>query len=153
MDCITEQLNIDYINGEFTKNIDLISKNEKENELTKIYVLIGIGYIYDKVLDEGIDALFSIFNNLNSYKNSYFIFVDNYSSYKRIMKEKWYDTVNNKSGIWIGKDVGIQTSIKIPNMKKCDASEDFNGVSYAIIDGEYSLMKCIGTHNEEGGQY
>ena len=153
VDCITEQLNIDYINGEFTKNIDLISKNEKENELTKIYVLIGIGYIYDKVLDEGIDALFSIFNNLNSYKNSYFIFVDNYSSYKRIMKEKWYDTVNNKSGIWIGKDVGIQTSIKIPNMKKCDASEDFNGVSYAIIDGEYSLMKCIGTHNEEGGQY
>ena len=118
MDCITEQLNIDYINGEFTKNIDLISKNEKENELTKIYVLIGIGYIYDKVLDEGIDALFSIFNNLNSYKNSYFIFVDNYSSYKRIMKEKWYDTVNNKSGIWIGKDVGIHTSHKNSKYEK-----------------------------------
>lgn len=150
VDCITEQLNIDYINGEFTANINKIKKDETENKLIKIYVLVGIGYVYDKVLDEGIEALFSIFNNLQSYKNSYFIFVDNYSSYKRVMREKWYSTINSNSGIWIGKDVDVQTAIKINNMKKCDSSEEFSGISYGIKDGEYFLMKCIGTHSEEG---
>ena len=153
VECITEQLAVDYINGEFTKNINQIKLQEKENQLTKIYILVGIGYIYDKVLDDGIEALFSIFNNINSYSNSYFIFIDNYSSYKRIMKEQWYKTINNESGIWIGKDVNVQTAIKINKMKKCDASEDFNGVGYSIDNGEYKLIKCIGTKNEEGGRY
>lgn len=153
IDCITEQNEFEYINGEFTKNINQIKKGEKDDKSIKIYLLVGIGYIYDKVLDEGIEALFRIFTNLDSYSTSYFIFLDNYSSYKRVMKEKWYISINNKSGIWIGKDVDIQTAIKINSLSKSDAIENFKGVAYAVDNSEYKLIKSIGVESEEGGNY
>lgn len=151
MDAITEDLGVEYSNGEFTKTINSIKTSEKEDDSTKVYILIGIGYIYDKVLDEGIDSLFSIFNNLDRYQNSYFIFIDNYTSYRKIMKEKWYSNVNNTSGMWIGKDIDIQSAIKTNNMTKSIASESFRGVGYKIDHSKCTLIKCIGT--EKKGEY
>lgn len=153
VDAISDDLGVEYSNGEFTKTINFIKNAEKEDSSTKIYLLIGIGYIYDKVLDEGINSLFSIFNNLEKYPNSYFIFIDNYTSYRKIMKEKWYKNVNNSYGIWVGKDVNIQTAIKIDNMTKSMSSESFNGVAYTIKDSKCTLIKCIGTDKKGGYDY
>ncbi len=150
---VTDEMGVDYANGEFTDNIKNIKQTERESNSITIYIIVGIGYIYDRVLDEGIESLFSIFSNLKSFPNSYFILIDNYSSYRNIMKEKWYEIINNKSGIWIGKDVEVQKIIKINNMTNSDAKEDFKGVAYTITNSQYTLMKCIGTEKEGGYNY
>lgn len=136
---------ISYTNNNFTEKLKSITDGDGSGNKT-IYLLIGIGYIYDKVLDEGVNHLFSIFNHLNDYPNSYFVFADNYSSYKRIMKEEWYTkSVNNKNGIWIGKGIENQKAISVDNLVPSDTSEDFQGLGYVIQDEKYQVMKCIGT--------
>lgn len=146
--CIGDSYGIDYISGEFTANISQIENESYEKSI--IYVLLGVGYIYDKVLDEGIDKLFSILNNLDNLPNKYFVFADNYSSYKRIMKEEWYNRiVDNKYGIWIGKGVEIQKAIKFNSMSLSDINEDFKGVAYVSNNETYQVIKCLGT--EDGG--
>ncbi|MCI9280071.1 MAG: type VII secretion protein EssC [Bacilli bacterium] len=136
---------ISYTNNNFTEKLKSITDGDG-NGNKKVYILIGIGYIYDKVLDEGVNHLFSIFNHLDDYPNSYFVFADNYSSYKRIMKEEWYSkSVNNKSGIWIGKGIDSQKAMEISNLATSDVNEDFQGLSYVINNEKYQVMKCIGT--------
>ena len=69
------------------------------------------------------------------------------------MAEKWYKNVNNNSGIWIGNGIDIQNAIKINNLSKTDASEDFKGVAYTIENNCYKLIKCNGTEDEGGDSY
>lgn len=145
VDSITDSTNFDYSNGNFTKAINLIRKTDKETKNKIIYILIGIGYIYDKVLDEGINALYEIFNNVDKYQNSYFVLIDNLSSYKRIMTETWYRNIKNTNGIWIGKNFEVQTAIKVDHILKSDANEEFNGLGYVVEDGKYRVIKLIGT--------
>ena len=144
---------VDCAKGEFTNNIMEIISNARIENKTFVYVFVGIGHIYDKVLDEGIDALFNVFSNINNYSNSYFIIADNYSSYKKTMKENWYlNNVNKSSGIWIGADVDTQIAIRFNNMSKADANDDFNGVCYVNFGDSYSVIKALGT-SKEGGSY
>lgn len=146
--CISDNYGLDYVSGEFTANISQIENESSEKSI--VYILLGVGYIYDKVLDEGIDKLFSILDNLNNLQNKHFIFADNYSSYKRIMKEDWYSKiVNNKSGIWIGKGVDIQNAIKFNSMSLSDVNENFKGLAYVSNNEIYHVIKSLGT--EDGG--
>lgn len=148
MDCITDNYGLDYVNGEFTANIEQIQFENCEKKV--VYVLLGVGYVYDKVLDEGIAKLFEIFSNLDNFPNRHFIFADNYSSYKRIMKEDWYkQAVDNSYGIWIGKSVEIQKAIKFSSMSLSDINEDFKGLAYVSNSQTYQVIKCLGT--EDGG--
>ena len=124
----------DYANGEFTNTINHIIENEKIESKQMIYVLIGIGRVYDKVLDEGIETLFKILNNVDSFKKSSFIIIDNYSIYRKV---------------WVGPDIDGQTAITIPNLSKSDANEEFNGIIYATDGKQYSVLKGIGSRPEE----
>lgn len=139
----------DYSNQDFTDTINRIIENEKTETKQMIYVLIGIGRVYDKVLDEGIETLFKILNNADSFKKSSFIIADNYSIYRKIMKEEWYQKVNTQVGVWVGADIESQTAITMPNLSKSDANEEFNGIIYASNGTEYSVLKGIGSRPEE----
>ena len=139
----------DYYNNQFTDAITSIITNEREETKQMIYVLIGIGRIHDKVLDEGIELLTKIFNNVEAFKKSSFILVDNYSAYRKITTEEWYKKVDPTKGIWVGADIGSQTIIKHPPITKADENEDFNGIVYAINTNEYKVLKGIGTKPED----
>ena len=150
-DCVDDPSEFeDYANGEFTNSIKKITINEKSEKKQMIYVIIGIGRIYDKVLDEGIEYLFKIFNNVEAYKKSSFIIIDNYSAFRKTLNENWYkNKVDSTKGIWIGADVENQTAINFPKMTKGDTNEDFNGIIYCSNKNNYSVLKGIGTIPEE----
>ncbi len=140
----------DYSNGEFTDAIHRIIENEKTETKQMIYVVIGIGRIYDKVLDEGIESLFQIFDNVEQYTKSSFIIIDNFSIFRKTMKEVWYKKqVDSKKGIWVGADIENQNAIVCPNLSKSDSNEEFGGILYATNGNEYAVLKGLGSHPEE----
>ena len=154
-DCLNDPGNLDYANDQFTENINKILESEQTVKGPIIYMILGIGYIYDRVLDEGIEALFKVFSNISNINNSYFVFVDNYSSYKKVMQEKWFSSaVNTNDGIWIGTGVDTQDAIKFNNMTKTDINENMNGICYVANNSTYKVIKGIGSaKKEEGGFY
>ena len=145
----------EYYNGEFTNTINNILTAEQETKQKIIYIITGIGYIYDRVLDEGIETLFKIFNNEYKLDNSFFILADNYTSMKKLENEEWYKKQNINNGIWIDQGINIQNIIHISDIKTYDANEEFNGLAYNIKDSNYEVIKLIGTEaiEEVGGYY
>ena len=144
----------EYYNGEFTSTINSILTAEQETKQKIIYIITGIGYVYDRVLDEGIETLFKIFNNEYKLNNSYFILADNYTSMKKLENEAWFKKQTTKNGIWIGQGLNTQTIIPANDIKTYDANEDFNGLAYNINEGNYEVIKIIGTEEEaEAGGY
>ena len=139
----------DCAQDEFTDNIGKIITNEKTETKQMIYVIIGIGRIYDKVLDEGIEKLFKIFNSVESFTKSSFILIDNYSAFKKSMNEPWYSKIEPHTGVWVGADIENQTAIKCPNITKSDLNEDFNSIVYVSNNGSYTVLKGIGAEPEE----
>lgn len=143
----------DYANGSFTDAINSIKKEEKNTKLKIVYLMSGISYIYDKVLDEGIESLRSIFNHLDKYPNSYFIFADNYPSYRKITKEDWYQkAVDQGNSIWVGQGLELQNIIPIQKIDKTDTNDVVPGTIFKISNGKYSVIKGIDNRNE-GGLY
>jgi len=140
----------DYMADEFTQAIRSITIKEKEETKNIIYLIIGIGRIYDKVLDEGIEYLFKIFENVGAYKKSSFIIIDNYSAFRKTMEENWYKThVNKNVGIWVGPDIENQQAINHDKLTKGELNEDFNGIIYCSNENENVVLKGIGTIPEE----
>ena len=145
----------EYFNGEFTNVITSILSAEQETKQKIIYIISGIGYIYDRVLDEGIEKLFKIFNNEYKLDNSFFILSDNYSSMKKLENEEWYKKLTINNGIWIDQGINIQNIIKADNITVYDSNEEFNGLAYNVKDSKYEVIKLIGTEEimEDGGMY
>ena len=139
----------DYANGEFTNAINQIVINEQEETKKVVYVLIGIGRVYDKVLDEGIELLCDILQDVSVYDKTSFIIIDNYSAFRKAMKEEWYKNVDPKKGVWVGADVDVQTAIATSHMSKGDINEEFGGIVYASNGDQYAVLKGIGSHPEE----
>lgn len=143
----------EYANGNFTETINSIKREEKNTKLKIVYLITGISYIYDKVLDEGIESLRDIFNHLEKYPNSYFIFADNYPSYRKISKENWYEkAVDKENSIWVGQGLELQNIIPIHKINKADTNDIAPGTIFKIYNGEYSVIKGIDNRNE-GGLY
>ena len=140
----------DYMGDEFTKSIKSITIKEKEETKNIIYLIIGIGRIYDKVLDEGIEYLFKIFDNVDAYKKSSFIIIDNYSAFRKTMDEEWYrKQVNKNVGVWVGTDIESQVAISYDKLTKGEINEDFNGIVYCSTDNENVVLRGIGTIPQE----
>ncbi len=140
----------DYMGDEFTNSINKIIENEKIESKHMIYVIIGIGRIYDKVLDEGIEMLFKIFRSVESFKKSSFIIIDNYSAFRKTIEESWYkEKVNKNCGIWVGSDIDKQLAVTCNGFSKGEINEDFNGIVYATCDDKSVVLKGIGTLPEE----
>ena len=150
-DCIDDPSEFeDYSNDDYTNSIKNITINEKNETKQMIYVIIGIGRIYDKVLDEGIEYLFKVLENSKAYKKSSFVIIDNYSAFRKTLNEDWYKkTVNSNKGVWIGADIENQIAIKFPQMTKGDVNEDFSGIIYSSLGDNYAVLKGLGTVPEE----
>ena len=139
---------IDVFQGEFTATMkDIINYNNTDDNV--IYLITGLGNMYDKVLDEGIEVINKILFNSDKLTNLNFIILDDYSTFRRLSKEAWYSKLDRKNGIWLGEGVVDQELFEINNLMTCDAAEEFKGVSYIIKDSNYELAKIIGTNHEE----
>ena len=65
-------------------------------------------------------------------------------SYRNLEVEKWYQTnVQNTTGVWLGKDVSNQMSIKLNNFNINDGHINFNDIAFFVNKGKPILMKHI----------
>ncbi len=138
------QNDVKYINGEYTTNIADIKSYERKNNLINVVLINGIGYIYDKVLDEGIFELSNLLCGSYGLVNTYFVLVDNYSSFRKLEKEAWYNLIPANTGIWVGKGVNVQKAIQFNDLKNSDAEDLFSGIVYSVVNGEYRVIKGVG---------
>ena len=136
--------------GEFTSVISSIVTAEQETKQKIIYIITGIGYVYDRVLDEGIEQLFSILDGSTVLPNSYFILADNYVSMRKLEKEPWYQYADRNSGIWIGQGFANQNVIQIDHFNSYDSNEDFKGLTFVAHDRQYEVIKGIGSKEPKG---
>lgn len=118
------KIGIEVFNDRFDQVIIAIY-NEIANEANAskniLYLFLGISELRSKLNEEGKEKFDKIFSNTKTYNKSYFIFADNYDSYKNFQTEPWYNTeVNKKSGIWLGYGVDEQYAIDFPNLSMND---------------------------------
>ncbi len=142
--------NVTYYNNEFTKAINQIAPKTSKDDIKNYYFLIGIGSIYDRVLDEGIASLFNIFNNKEQSSNNYFIIIDNYISYRKIINEQWYQSLEHNNGIWYGNGIEMQNIIEIEKLQKSDISEITKDTLFVVENGNYKVVKTMSNKEEDG---
>jgi len=141
--------NIEYISEEYTAAIKGIVEDEKNNDIKTIYLILGIGKIYDNVLEEGIELLYKIFSNIENIRNCSFIIIDNYTSYKKITNELWYKNRNNITGLWYEEDIETQNIFDTSKLSRTDLTEDFPGLAYYFHNDSYQVIKSVGITGEE----
>lgn len=141
--------NIEYISEEYTAAIKGIVEDEKNNDIKTIYLILGIGKIYDNVLEEGIELLYKIFSNIENIRNCSFIIIDNYTSYKKVTNELWYKNRNNITGLWYEEDIETQNIFDTSKLSRTDLTEDFPGLAYYFHNDSYQVIKSVGITGEE----
>ena len=102
-------------------------KNEIKEEATSnnkhVYMFVQSGANIENLSEDSKNTLKDILKNANNYVNTNFILIDEYESNKKLELEPWYmNNVNKNAGIWIGEDIGIQTTFSFkgltPDMRK-----------------------------------
>ena len=81
--------------------------------------------------------------NAHLLEKTNILFVDNYSSFKRLVSETWYQTrVDNTSGIWLGEGLGSQMAINVSNFSMEDRKIDFPYMGFAVKNSKKVIIKC-----------
>ena len=145
--CIETDGKMSYYNVDFmTPFLEILDDSQSE---PVINVFLGIGEYKNNLNEDEIEAFNSIMNNLDTFKNQTFIFIDNYNSLTKIIDESWFKNINTTSGIWVGNDIDMQTVFKLENLNTYDAEESFKDIIYKIIDNKYEVIKGIGVEEED----
>jgi hypothetical protein len=117
--CIETDGKMSYYNVDFmTPFLEILDDSQSE---PVINVFLGIGEYKNNLNEDEIEAFNSIMNNLDTFKNQTFIFIDNYNSLTKIIDESWFKNINTTSGIWVGNDIDMQTVFKLENLNTYDA--------------------------------
>ena len=135
------------VNNNFDNEFAIINNeivNEANNELTNVYMIIGASGLNNTLTPTGKQIINNLFMASSMFKKSYFIFIDNYSDYKSLQLESWYQSqVNTSSGIWLGSEVGSQMCININNLTLEEKKMNFNFMSFAVKKGNHTIVKYV----------
>ena len=132
---------------DFENSIILINNaiaNEKSSQTLTYYIFIGIGEIDTELSDKGKQILNTIMMTPSILQKSYFILVDNYSSFKRLELYQWYKSqVDTSNGIWLGPNIANQMVFNIPNINMDIRNLDFPEMGFAIENNEFDIIKYV----------
>ena len=151
----SEAEGINLIKNNFERELVLINNEivgEVGSDKINYYFIIGIGEYRQKLSDMGVKIINNLFLASGQFKKSYFVFIDNYSSYKKLQLEPWYyQSVNNTCGIWLGADIGSQVIINVTNLSLDDKKLEFDYMGFAINNGKHEIIKYVvaGDENEK----
>lgn len=136
-----------YYSKNFNDGLDIITNdlnNEKNINYKNLYIFVGIGQFKEKLNNNYINKLNIIINNSDSYQNSYFIFLDSYSSYKNLETDPFIkNKINKSNGIWIGEGVGAQLAITINNLDFDDRKINFPFMGFIVSSENKEIVKCV----------
>lgn len=108
------------------------------------YVFLGIGQLISKLNNNSKQLLDTLFLNLDTIKNSYFIGIDTYLSYKNLQVETWYQSNIDKSyGIWLGNEIANQFAINLPSLTLEDRKLNFRYMLFSIVNGKHYVVKHV----------
>lgn len=147
---------INLIKSNFDREFVLIN-NELVNELNSskknFYIIIGASEMMKTLSASGYKIVSNLFMASSNFKNSHFLFIDNYESYKKLQLEAWYQTqVNNNYGIWLGSEVGSQLAINVATLSLEDKKSNYEYMGLIITNGNHQFIKYMvdeGDQNEK----
>ena len=126
--------------------------NEAKLDGTNVYIITGVG-VYEKVLSRQIvDVFDKLMMATTALQKSYFIFVDNYSTFRNITLTNWYKAqVDSDNGIWLGPNVANQMAFNVANVDMEVRNLDFPYLGVAIVKNEFTVIKYVvdGDNNEK----
>lgn len=132
------------------KVTEYINKLRERNEKTPGIIFIhGLTKFQDIVTKEKFDKLVEA---VKKYEKLYIIASDATAKVSKIAYEPWYQTVfSNSDGIWIGKGVANQSSIRIGTVTKEMNAEIKNNLGYVITENSGVLCKYIEIKDTDNG--
>ena len=124
--------------------------NENKSDKINYYVFIGIGE-YESELSV---AAVNIFNNLlmatPNFSRSYFLFIDNYSSYRKLQLVDWYKSrVDANKGIWLGPNVSNQMAFNVGNLSMEVRNLNLPYMAFVLDKNSFSVIKYVVDKEEE----
>lgn len=139
--------NITIYKNNFDNALALINNEivaEKNSKNSNMYIIYGIGDMKNKLSDVGRQIANNLFMASSAFQKSYFILVDNYSSYKNLQLEQWYQSqIDNSNGIWLGQNVSSQMAISANDLTMEDRKINFPGLAFAINKGKHIIIKYV----------
>jgi len=125
--------------------------NEQFTQNNNVYLILGIGEMRNKLSDVGRQILNNLFMAINNIQKSIFILADNYSSFKNLQVEQWYQTqIDNTNGIWLGPNVSSQMVMSVNDLTMDDRKIAFPTMAFDIVKGKHTIVRCVIDTPEEG---
>ena len=125
-------------------NINNEVANEKQSTKINFYIFIGVGECHNLLTENGRNVLNNLFMSVNAIQKSYFIFIDNYSSYKNLQLEDWFKSfVDRGNGIWLGPGLSNQMAFEVNNISMDIRNLEFPYLGFAINKGKYTIIKYV----------
>ena len=141
---MTKYDGVEVFKDDFDNVISTISSEVKNGGCRNIYLFLGIGELESKLSYESKSILEQIFIDSSSYENSTFIFVDDYSSIKKLQFEGWYRAcVDESNGIWLGDGANDQMVINIETLTYDDKKVSFPYMGMAIHKENHTFIKYV----------
>lgn len=117
-----------------------------------VYMITGIGKLQSKLGMDATKLYNSIFTYVDRLPNAFYLFVDNYESYKKLQVEDWYSTsIDSKCGIWLGLNVGSQIAITFNKLSLDEKRISIPDVAFATEKNKNYCFKKVVTIDEEQG--
>ena len=124
--------------------------NEQASQNTNVYLILGIGEMKTRLSDTGKQVINNLFMAIANIQKSIFVLVDNYSSFKNLQLEQWYQTqVDNSSGIWLGANISNQMAIKVNDLTMDDRKIAFPTMAVDVLNSKHATVIYVEDTPEE----
>ncbi len=128
----------------------LIQEVQNQTDTNIIIQINGISKIREKLGDNAEQYITALANSVINSQNSYLIISDNYTTYKMLQVETWYnDIVDHKQGIWIGPGIDMQVLFNTGNLSSEIKNAEMPDIAYAITKSDAIAFKRIVAVKEE----
>src|SRR5574344_369970 len=118
----------------------------RDSNLKKIslFIIVGLGEFRNKLNEKNKVLFTKTFNKASECKNNRFIIFDNYTSFKFLESETWFDKlIDQTNGIWIGEDAATQMAINIPNLTISEKKIIFKDIAYIVKDSKHIIVRHV----------
>ena len=118
--------------------------NESSSQNINCYVIIGIGAYEDKLSEQSKQIANNLFMASSNFQKSYFIFIDNYVSYKNLQLNEWYKKqIDVNHGIWLGPNIANQMAFKVGNIDMTIRNLNFPNMGFVVSKKGLTVIKYV----------
>ena len=145
--------NIPIYNNNFDNAIIEINNEiakEASSNTINYYIFVGIGEYETEISDSVKQVLNNLFMASSNFTKSYFLFVDNYSSYRKLQLVDWYKSqVEGKDGIWLGTNISNQMAFEVGNLSMDIRNLNFPHMGFIVGKKRFDVIKYVVDVEEE----